>query len=52
MDFLRHTIKYFDYLPYFRPIIDTTGTAYQPLTNYLFSSQQTYTQRIQTKTTV
>ena len=27
--------KFFDNLPPFRPIIDTTGTAYQPVAKYL-----------------
>ncbi len=34
---LPKTHKPFDYLPSFRPIIDTTGTAYQPLAKYLSS---------------
>ena len=34
---LPKTHKSFDNLPSFRPIIDTTGTAYQPVTKYLSS---------------
>ena len=34
---LPKTHKSFDNLPSFRPIIDTTGTAYQPVAKYLSS---------------
>ena len=41
---LPKTHKPFDYLPSFRPIIDTTGTAYQPLAKYLSSLLNPLTQ--------